>query len=315
MQYANLGRTNLRLSALGLGTVQLGMAYGWDQQPPPPDDRVIGLIRRALELGINYIDTAAEYGRSESLVGRACAGLTCRPVIATKLSIRDDDSRTGLLTGQSLRQSVEQSLSQSLQTLGVDVLELVQLHSLDTRFATPELLDLLAEYCQRGWVRYWGVTTYGEEAPLDALDHPELIYALQIPYSALDRRMERKVIPRAQAQGTGVILRSIFLQGVLSHRLDSLPTALNGLSPLAAPLLRLAQDAGIELAELALRFAAFASGAHSAIFGTTSVSELEANIRVIEAGPLPPDLVAAVRAIEVADSALLNPGNWRLSPP
>ena len=314
MQYANLGHTNLRLSVLGLGTVQLGIAYGWDQQPPPPDDRVIKLIRRALELGINYIDTAAEYGRSESLVGRACTGLTCRPVIATKLSIRDADN-AGLLTGQALRQSVEQSLRQSLQRLGVDVLELVQLHSLDTRFATPELLDLLAQYCQRGWVRYWGVTTYGEEAPLDALDHPELICSMQIPYSALDRRMERKVIPRAQAQGTGVILRSIFLQGVLSHRLDSLPTSLADLSPLVAPLLRLAQDAGMDLAELALRFAAFASGAHSAIFGTTNVSELEANIRAVEAGPLPPDLVAAMRAIEVADSALLNPGNWRLSTP
>ena len=314
MQYANLGRTNLRLSAVGLGTVQLGMAYGWDHQPPPPDHRVIGLIHRALELGINYIDTAAAYGRSESLVGRACAGLKCRPVIATKLSIRDADS-TQLLTGQALRQSVEQSLSQGLQTLGVDVLELVQLHSLDTRFATPELLDLLAEYCQRGWVRYWGVTTYGEEAPLDALDHPELISALQIPYSALDRRMELKVIPRARAQGTGVVLRSVFLQGILSHRLDSLPASLAGLPPLVAPLLRLARDAGMELAELALRFAAFASGAHSAIFGTTSVSELEANIRAVEAGPLPPDLVAAVRAIAVADSALLNPGNWRLSTP
>ena len=130
-------------------------------------------------------------------------------MIATKLSIRDADS-AGLLTGQALRQSVEQALRQSLQTLGVDVLELVQLHSLDTRFATLELLDLLAEYCQRGWVRYWGVTTYGEEAPLDALDHPELISALQIPYSALDRRMELKVIPRARAQGTGVVLRSVF---------------------------------------------------------------------------------------------------------
>ena len=107
-------------------------------------------------------------------MGRACAGLTCQPLIATKLSIRDADN-AGLLTGQALRQSVEQSLRQSLQRLGVDVLELVQLHSLDTRFATPELLELLAQYNQRGWVRYWGVTTYGEEAPLDALDHPELI--------------------------------------------------------------------------------------------------------------------------------------------
>ena len=314
MQYANLGRTNLRLSALGLGTVQLGMAYGWDQQPPPPDHRAIGLIRRALDLGVNYIDTAAAYGRSESLVGRACAGRTRRPVIATKLSIRDP-SNTRLLTGQALRQSVEQALHQSLQTLGVDGLDLVQLHSLDARFATPELLDLLAHYCQRGWVRYWGVTTYGEEAPLNALDHPELISALQIPYSALDRQMERKVFPRARAQGTGIVLRSIFLQGVLSHRLDSLPASLASLSPLAAPLLRLARDAGMELAELALRFAAFAPGAHSTIFGTTSVSELEANIRAGEAGPLLPDLVAAVRAIAVADSTLLNPGNWRLSKP
>ncbi len=314
MQYANLGRTNLRLSALGLGTVQLGMAYSWGQQPPPPENRAISLIRRALELGINYIDTAAAYGRSESLVRRACSGLRCRPVIATKLSIRRTDSAQ-LLTGPALRQSVEQSLRQSLQTLGVDVLELVQLHSLDTRFATPELLDLLAQYCQRGWVRYWGVTTYGQEAPLDALAHPELIYALQIPYSALDRRMERQVIPRAQAQGTGVVLRSIFLQGVLSHRLASLPAALAGLPPLAAPLLRLAEDAGMDLAELALRFAVFASGAHSAIFGTTSTAELEANIRAVEAGPLSPDLVAAVRTIEVADSTLLNPGNWRVSTP
>ena len=313
MQHANLGRTNLRLSTLGLGTVQLGMAYGWDHQPPS-DHRAIGLIRRALDLGINYIDTAPAYGRSESLVGRACAGLSCRPVIATKLSIRDSDSAQ-LLTGQVLRQSVEQALRQSLQTLGVDVLELVQLHSLDTRFATPELMDLLAQYCQRGWVRYWGITTYGEEAPLDALDHPELICALQIPYSALDRRMERKVLPRAQEQGTGVVLRSIFLQGVLSHRLDSLPAALTDLAPLAAPLLRLARDAGMELTELALRFAAFAPGAHSAIFGTTSVSELEANIRAVEAGPLPPDLVAAVHAISVANSTLLNPGNWRLPTP
>ncbi len=314
MQYANLGRTNLRLSALGLGTVQLGMAYGWDQQPPPPDHRAIGLIRRALDLGVNYIDTAAAYGRSESLVGRACAGRTRRPVIATKLSIRDPSS-TRLLTGQALRQSVEQALHQSLQTLGVDGLDLVQLHSLNARFATPELLDLLAHYCQRGWVRYWGVTTYGEEAPLNALNHPELISALQIPYSALDRQMERKVFPRARAQGMGVVLRSVFLQGVLSHRLDSLPASLAALSPLAAPLLRLARDAGMELAELALRFAAFAPGAHSTIFGTTSVSELEANIRAVEAGPLLPDLVAAVRAIAVADSTLLNPGNWRLSKP
>ncbi len=306
----NLGNTDLRISVLGLGTVQLGMPYGYDNQAPPPDAEVIRLIQHSLDLGINFIDTAPGYGRSEILVGKACSQLDSRPIIATKLSITDPDGAQ-FLEGQALRDSIELSLKQSLKTLGLETLDLVQLHSLSTNFTTPELLDLLAQYTQRGWVRHWGVTTYGEAAPLDALNYPDLFCSLQVPSNALDLRMENKVLIRATELGVGRILRSIFLQGVLSSRFHSLPDHLAPLVTLASPLIKIAEDAGIELGELALRFAAFSPYADSAIFGTTSIAELEANIHTLRAGPLPEEVLNAVRTIKVADPSMLNPGNWK----
>ena len=306
----NLGNTDLRISVLGLGTVQLGMPYGYDNQAPPPDTDVIHLIHQSLDLGINFIDTAPGYGRSEMLVGKACSHLLSRPTIATKLSITNPDGAQ-LIEGQALRDSIELSLQQSLKTLGLDALDLVQLHSLSTNFTTPELLDLLTQYTQRGWVRYWGVTTYGEAAPLDALNYPDLFCSLQVPINALDLQMEKKVLIRATKLGVGRILRSIFLQGVLSSRFHTLPDHLAPLVALASPLLKIAEDAGIGLGELALRFAAFSPYADSAIFGTTSIAELEANIHTLRAGPLPEEVLKAVRSIKVPDPSMLNPGTWQ----
>ena len=310
MNRANLGHTDLHVSPIGLGTVQLGMPYGYNNQPPPPDDEAIQLIRHAIDLGINYIDTAPTYGHSEFLVGRACADLPHPPIIATKLSIRNTQDGQ-LLTAQPLRDTIEQSLHNSLRLLGLEVLDLVQLHSLETHFSTPELLHILSDCKDRGLVRFWGVTTYGEEAPLDALNYPEHFSSLQIPYSVLDRRMETKVLPRAKEQQTGVVLRSIFLQGILSHRLHALPCHLLPLQTIAAPIAQLALEAGIELGELALRFAAFSPYVHSAIFGTANITELTDNIRAIEAGPLPQDLTDALRAIKIADPTMLDPSNWQ----
>ena len=305
-----LGDKSLQVSRLGLGTVQLGMAYGYDKQPPPPEDEAIRIIRQALDMGINFIDTAPAYGHSEYLVGKACTDLAERPVIATKISIRDPGSGC-FLCGQALRDSIEHSLSSSLRQLKLDALDLVQIHSLATRFITSELLNILADYRNRGLVRFWGATTYGEEAPLDALEYPEYFTSVQIPYNLLDRQMESRVLPRAEAQSIGVVFRSVFLQGVLSHRLGRLPKHLIDLQELAAPVARLADVAGIGLGELALRFAAFSPWVNSTIFGTTNIDELADNIRAIQLGPLPLELTEALYSTEIADRTMLNPGNWQ----
>ena len=143
-----------------------------------------------------------------------------------------------------------------------------------------------------------------------ALDHPEHFLSLQVPYSAIDRRMESQILPRAKDQTTGVVFRSIFLQGVLSHRLKSLPDHLSDLQKLAGPIADLAEDADIGLGELALRFAAFSPWSQSTIFGTTHNQELADNLRAINAGPLPDDLIEAIYRIEITDPTMLDPGNW-----
>ena len=304
-----LGTTDLAVSPLGLGTVQLGMPYGYDNAPPPSDSDVVRLIHHALASGINYIDTAAAYGRSEELVGKACAGRSNRPIIATKLSIANPDTQTQL-RGSALRGAIEASLHRSLQRLSATAIDLLQIHSLATAFATPELLSLLEEFRASGLVRYWGVTTYGETAPLDALKHPQLFSTLQVPYSALDRRMEKKVFPQALATGSGIVLRSVFLQGILSDRLAALPPHMTALREMAAPMAQVASEASLGLGELSLRFAAFSPSAHSTIFGTSNPVELEANIAAVNAGPLPADIITAVRSIEISDPTLLDPSNW-----
>ena len=309
MNHRLLGPTDLVVSPLGLGTVQLGMPYGYDNAPPPSDGDVVRLIHRALDSGINYLDTAAAYGRGEELVGKACAGRSDRPIIATKLSITNPETDAPLRR-PALRRAIEASLHRSLRRLSATAIDLMQIHSLTAAFATPELLSLLEEFRASGLVRHWGVTTYGEGAPLDALEHPQLFSTLQVPYSALDRRMEARVFPQALATGSGIVLRSVFLQGLLSDKLSTLPPHLTALRDLAAPMAQVAGEAGLGLGELALRFAAFSPSAHSTIFGTTSSVELDANIAAVNAGPLPTDLIAAVRSIEVGDAALLDPSNW-----
>ena len=229
-----LGPTDLAVSPLGLGTVQLGMRYGYDNAPPPSDSDVLRLIHRALDSGINFLDTAAAYGRGEELVGKACARRSERPIVATKLSIADPDTRAPL-RGHALRQAIEASLHRSLQRLSATAIDLLQIHSLTAAFSTPELMSLLEEFRTSGLVRHWGVTTYGDEAPLDALGYPQVFSTLQVPYSALDRRMEERVFPIARATGCGIVLRSVFLQGLLSDRLSTLPLHLPALQNLAAP--------------------------------------------------------------------------------
>lgn len=309
MELRALGNTDLQISPLGLGTVQLGMPYGIGLPEPPPEPECIHFLRRAFAAGITFFDTAAAYGRSEELIGRAFAGSASRPVIATKVLLREPGSPT-MLRGQALRQQVEASVRRSLQRLGIEAIDLLQIHSVENRFVGPEILELIEDLTRRGWVRYWGASTYGEEASLEVLAVPNHLRTLQVAYSALDRRLEKRVFPACRQQGTGLILRSIFLKGVLSERFIFLPPKLQPLRNAAMQLKRIAEEAGIALSELALRFAAYCPYAHVTLFGSTSFKELEANLAALAAGPLPPEVMAAVDVVEVPDQRLLDPRTW-----
>ena len=189
-----LGDKSLQVSRLGLGTVQLGMAYGYDKQTPPPEDEAIRIIRQALDMGINFIDTAPAYGHSEYLVGKACTDLAERPVIATKISIRDPGSGC-FLSGQALRDSIEYSLSSSLRQLKLDALDLVQIHSLATRFITSELLNILADYRKRGLVRFWARRLMAKEPLLLRSNTPNILLLCKYPTMFLTVRWNLACYP------------------------------------------------------------------------------------------------------------------------
>jgi aryl-alcohol dehydrogenase-like predicted oxidoreductase len=304
MIYRTLGSTDLRVSGIGMGTVQLGMPYGLGKLDPPPQDEAIGLLRAAFERGVTYIDTAPGYGYSESLVGKAFGDMAEKPMIATKVNLPEETVTAGL------EEQLEISLRNSLRELRLEHLELVQLHSIIGTFVNDELLRALENLQAKGLVKYWGVTTYGTEAPLDAQRFPECFRVLQVPYNMLDRSLDTVLFPQLEAHGMGLVLRSVFLQGVLSERYLALDSQLAPLKEAAQQLADLAKKSGMTLAQMALRFAAYSAAVHTTLFGTTMRTELEANCRIFEMGPLPEDLLSAIRAIEVTDRDLLNPGNW-----
>ena len=306
MEYHLLGNTDLKISRLGLGTVQLGMPYGLGLPVPPSDDECVRFLHRALDTGINFFDTAATYGRSEELLGRAFSGLSSRPIIATKVSLGRPEE------GKTLRQSLRESLERSLQRLHLETMDLLQFHNVDPVFISSDILEAMEDLTRCGKVRYWGASTYGEEAPRAVLKASAHFSSLQVAYNVLDRSLDKELFPACRRQGMGIIFRSIFLKGVLSDRLHQLPPHLASLRQAALQVEKVGSAAGIPLPALALRFAAYSPFVHATIFGTTSIQELEENTAFFEAGPLPEEILDALFCIEVADQRLLNPGNWNV---
>lgn len=311
MRTSIFGSTGLTVSALGLGTVELGMPYGLGRPAPPDDDSCIRLLRHAVDRGVSFIDTAAAYGRSEELIGRAFGGRRERPVIATKVTMRDPDG--AMWSGPALGEKVAASIERSLRLLQTESLDLVQLHHVEGLGSGMELMDAMSHHIRSGKVLNWGASTYGVDSALLALRHSSTIRSLQIAYSVLDRSLEETVIPRATDAQVGVVLRSVLLKGVLSKRYLTLPPALDPLKQAAKEVAHIARDSSTSLPSLAIRFALFESGAHVALAGTSSIQELDTGIDAAEAGPLPREVVHAVREVVVSDTKLLNPANWPAS--
>ena len=311
MEARILGPTDLRVSSLGLGTVELGIPYGIGQPPPPEDRLCLRLLHRARDQGVTYIDTAPAYGRSEELVGRAFPG-SRGVVVATKVSLRDDTG--ALLPPQLLSRAISGSVDRSRRRLSVETLDLLQIHNLGEGDLGEPLLAAMAEQVEAGRVRHWGVSTYGRRAPREVLRHRRSIDVLQVAYSILDRTLEEEILPRCREQDVGVVVRSVFLQGVLSARRRDLGARLEPLRRAADAAGRVADGLGIGLPDLALRFAFHESRAHVTLVGTAHPDELDANLRTLAAGPLPSDAVAELRRIHVEDESLLHPGTWNPLP-
>ena len=227
MKTAELGRTGLEISRVGFGAWAIGGAeydWGWGRQD---DEESIAAIHHALELGVNWIDTAAQYGfgHSEQVVGRALAGLDPRPLVFTKGGQPEGPGRTTLqsLKRESLRLEVEGSLSR----LGVDAIDLYQIHWPIPDEEIEEGWTVLVEFRDEGLVRHIGVSNFTVEQ-LRRAQAVAPVETLQPQYSLLDRDADEEILPFCEREGIGVIVYSPMASGLLTgkmtrERIESLP--------------------------------------------------------------------------------------------
>ena len=227
MKTAELGRTGLEISRVGFGAWAIGGAeydWGWGRQD---DEESIAAIHHALELGVNWIDTAAQYGfgHSEQVVGRALAGLDPRPLVFTKGGQPEGPGRTTLqsLKRDSLRREVEGSLSR----LGVEAIDLYQIHWPIPDEEIEEGWAALVEFRDEGLVRHIGVSNFTVEQ-LRRAQAVAPVETLQPQYSLLDRDADEEILPFCEREGIGVIVYSPMASGLLTgkmtrERIESLP--------------------------------------------------------------------------------------------
>ena len=250
MQYNTLGATNLQVCPLGLGTVQMGLPYGIGLTNPPSDQECIRVLRHAMDAGINYIDTAPVYGRSEEIIGKAFSETpNPRPIIATKFTF-DQHADSPPLRGKALHQYIEKSLTHSLKRLHLETLELVQFHNAKGNLIGPDFLETMEDLCRRGLVKNWGATTYGEADSMDILASEGDFRTLQTTYSLLDQRLEKRLFPECKKKNTALILRSVFLKGILSNQADALPVELADLKSETRKAAQIAATAGLTLPQM-----------------------------------------------------------------
>ena len=309
MNYRQLGRTGLRVSEIGLGTVELGLDYGVPvagEHLRPTEEQAARLLNRALDLGVTFIDTARAYGASEEVIGRALKGRRGEYILASKLApIREEGQ-----SDQELREQVKASIAESLRMLQTDVIDLLQLHHTPVEVVKSGRVLAAAREAQRsGAVRFIGASTYGEDAPLAVLESGGYD-TLQVAYNLADRTLEEKVLPLAQQQGVGIIVRSVLLRGVLTHRYIYLPDQLADLKAAIARLNSLVGAEAGSLPEMAYRFVLANPAVSTALVGTARIEELEAALAYADKDRLPPALVSAIREINVSDRSQLIPSNW-----
>lgn len=216
-----LGSRGPEITSVGFGAWAIGggdWRFGWG---PQNDEDSVAAIRRALELGINWIDTAAAYGlgHSEEIVARALAGVAERPLVFTKCGMVWHDQADRVPRPNLRPEEIRRGCDESLRRLGVERIDLLQFHWPDPNTGTPveESWGAMADLVAAGKVRWAGVSNF--DVPLLERCEPILhVDSLQPPFSAIDRAAAAELLPWCAAHGTGVIAYSPMMSGLLSGR-------------------------------------------------------------------------------------------------
>ena len=325
MEYRHLGKSGIQVSALGLGTNNFGGRTD--------EETSVRVLLHALDLGINFIDTANTYskGESEEIIGRALGERRHDIVLATKGGI---PWGTGPNESGASRKHILDALEASLRRLRTDYVDLYYIHRPDPRTPIEETLDTLDDLVHQGKIRYIGCSNYQAWQACEAVHtsrtrHLSSFVCAQNEYNMISRTVERELVPFCKAYGVGLVPFYPLAAGFLTGKYrpgEPLPTGARyddasktrpaqaamarGLQQrflndrnfgVLPPLEEYAGQAGHTLGELALAWLASNSAVSSVLVGASNTDQLEANIKGVE-WQLAPEESAAVN--QILDDAL-----------
>src|SRR5450755_2114411 len=304
MQKRKLGKSNLEVSAIGLGCLGMSFSYG----PPKDKTEMIALLRAAVERGITFFDTAEVYGpfTNEELVGEALSPLRDKVVIATKFGFDlNGDTRPGAAGLNSRPEHIKQAAEGSLKRLKTDVIDLFYQHRVDPNVPIEEVAGAVKQLIQQGKVKHFGLSEAGVQT-IRRAHAVQPLTALQSEYSLWTRTPEKEVIPTLEELGIGFVpyspLGKGFLTGAMNEKtkLDSTdfrstlprftPEAMKANQTLIDLLGSIAQRKKATPAQIALAWLLAQKPWIVPIPGTTKLHRLDENIGSLSVELTPDDL-------------------------
>src|SRR6184192_2752213 len=315
MKKRKLGKSNLEVSAIGLGCMGMSFSYG----PPKNKKEMTDLLHAAVERGITFFDTAEVYGpfTNEELVGEALAPFRQQVVIATKFGfdLSGSDTRPGAAGLNSRPEHIKEAVEGSLKRLKVDVIDLLYQHRVDPNVAIEDVADAVKKLIQQGKVKHFGLSEAGAQT-IRRAHAVQPLTALQSEYSLWTRTPEKEVIPTLEELGIGFVPYSPLGKGFLTGKIDEnakfdssdfrsilprfTPEALKANQALIDLLGRIAERKKATPAQIALAWLLAQKPWIVPIPGTTKLERLEENIGAVEIELTPDDL----REIETASSEI-----------
>jgi aryl-alcohol dehydrogenase-like predicted oxidoreductase len=320
MQKRKLGKSNLEVSALGLGCMGMSFSYG----PPKDKKEMTDLLHAAVDRGITFFDTAEVYGPflNEELLGEALAPYRGKVVIATKFGfdLSGKDNRPGVPGLNSRPEHIKQAVEGSLKRLKIDVIDLLYQHRVDPNVPIEDVAGAVKDLIKAGKVKHFGMSEAGVQT-IRRAHAVQPLTALQSEYSLWWRKPEQEVIPTLEELGIGFVPYSPLGKGFLTGKIDEnakfdstdfrstlprfTPEALKANQGLSDLLARIAKQKNATPAQIALAWLLAQKPWLVPIPGTTKLNRLEENI-----GAVAVDLTAVDLAeIESAASKIAVQGN------
>jgi aryl-alcohol dehydrogenase-like predicted oxidoreductase len=305
MKKRTLGKSNLEVSALGLGCMGMSFSYG----PPKDKPEMIALLRAAVERGVTFFDTAEVYGpfTNEELVGEALAPFRGQVVIATKFGfdLSGSDNRPGVAGLNSRPENIKRVADASLQRLKVDAIDLFYQHRVDLNVPIEDVAGAVKELIQAGKVKHFGLSEAGVQT-IRRAHAVQPVTALQSEYSLWTRTPEKEVIPMLEELGIGLVPYSPLGKGFLTGKMDAkttfgstdfrstlprfTPAALQANQVLIDLLAKIGKRKHATPAQIALAWLLAQKPWIVPIPGTTKLNRLDENIGAVEVELTPKDL-------------------------